>query len=95
MKLFIFLSLIFLLPFMSIAQTKELPQLGKNSTKEVIAAMTLEEKANLVVGAGMRFGAPPQRDSIARRDSANRQGYAFLPLEIKTVQDHIMLLHFL
>ncbi len=58
---------------MSIAQTKELPQLGKNSIKEVIAAMTLEEKANLVVGAGMRFGAPPQRDSIARRDSANRQ----------------------
>jgi beta-glucosidase len=58
MKLFTFLSLIFSLPFMSIAQTKELPQLGKNSIKEVIAAMTLEEKFNLVVGAGMRFGAP-------------------------------------
>ncbi|GGA90304.1 glycosyl hydrolase [Puia dinghuensis] len=29
-----------------------LPQLGKNSTAEVIAAMTLEEKANLVVGNG-------------------------------------------
>ncbi len=33
------------------------PQLGKDSLKEVIAAMTLDEKANLVVGTGMSF--PP------------------------------------
>lgn len=33
------------------AQTK-VPQLGKNSIDEVIAAMTLEEKASLVVGTG-------------------------------------------
>ena len=32
-----------------------LPQLGKNSIKEVIAAMTLEEKAKLVVGNGFRM----------------------------------------
>src|SRR4030095_13592334 len=32
-----------------------LPQLGKNSIKEVIAAMTLEEKAKLVVGKGFRM----------------------------------------
>lgn len=32
------------------------PQLGKQSVKKVIAAMTLEEKAYLVVGAGMRMG---------------------------------------
>ncbi len=72
MKHFSFLPLIFLLPFMASAQTKELPQLGKNSIKEVIAAMTLEEKANLVVGAGMRFVLPPQRDTSRRRDSVNR-----------------------
>lgn len=29
------------------------PQLGKSSIDEVIAAMTLEEKAHLVVGTGM------------------------------------------
>ncbi len=46
------------------SNTKPLPQLGKNSVKEVIAAMTLEEKAHLVVGMGMRFGPqPPRRDS--------------------------------
>jgi beta-glucosidase len=31
------------------------PQLGKNSVAEVIKAMTLEEKASLVVGTGLRF----------------------------------------
>ena len=35
------------------AQT--VPQLGKNSIKEVVAAMTLEEKAKLVVGKGMKM----------------------------------------
>jgi beta-glucosidase len=36
------------------------PQLGKNSLKEVIAAMTVEEKAKLLVGMGMDFpGLPP------------------------------------
>jgi beta-glucosidase len=34
------------------------PQLGKNSVKEVIAAMTKEEKASIVVGTGMRIPAP-------------------------------------
>src|SRR5436190_19913405 len=38
-------------------QSKELPQLGKSSVKEVIAAMTLEEKASLVVGGGLNI--PP------------------------------------
>jgi beta-glucosidase len=35
------------------------PQLGKNTVKEVVAAMTKEEKATLVVGAGMNMGGAP------------------------------------
>ncbi len=38
----------------------KLPQLGKNSIKEVIKAMTLEEKVSLCYGMGFTFpGAPP------------------------------------
>jgi len=50
------------------AQTgKGLPQLGKNSNKEVIAAMTLEEKAKLVVGNGFRMpGQRPQGPTIGQ-----------------------------
>jgi beta-glucosidase len=43
------------------AQTavKRLPQLGKDPLSNIIAAMTLEEKVNMVVGTGMRMpGAP-------------------------------------
>ncbi|PWT95775.1 MAG: glycosyl hydrolase [Bacteroidetes bacterium] len=35
---------------------KTVPQLGKSPIRDVIAAMTLEEKAKLVVGLGFRFG---------------------------------------
>ena len=35
-----------------------LPQLGKNTIKEVIAAMTIEEKANLLVGMGFNVNIP-------------------------------------
>ena len=35
-----------------IGTTTSLPQLGKSSLKEVIKAMTLDEKANLVIGMG-------------------------------------------
>jgi beta-glucosidase len=42
------------------------PQLGKASIKDVIAAMTLEEKASLVVGTRMRMsGAPPAASPVA------------------------------
>ena len=48
------LSILFLLTnlFSALAQTQSPPQLGRSPVKEVIAAMTLEEKANLVVGNG-------------------------------------------
>jgi beta-glucosidase len=35
------------------SQNQQVPQLGKNPVSEVVAAMTLEEKASLVVGSGM------------------------------------------
>ena len=46
---------------------KALPQLGKNSIKEVIAAMTLEEKAKLAVGNGFKMpGAAAQGPVIGQ-----------------------------
>ncbi|HEY1870807.1 MAG TPA: glycoside hydrolase family 3 protein, partial [Chitinophagaceae bacterium] len=50
------------------AQTeKSLPQLGKSPIKDIIAAMTLEEKAKLVVGAGFHMpGTRPQGPTIGQ-----------------------------
>ena len=47
------------------AQTaiKAPPQLGKDPLSKVIAAMTLEEKVNLVVGQGMRMSGAPSEVS--------------------------------
>jgi beta-glucosidase len=60
------------------------PQLGKASVKEVIAAMTLEEKAHLVVGMGMRFGAPPpRRDSGNSRPAAASSGPVIGQTDVK------------
>ncbi|MFL5738848.1 MAG: glycoside hydrolase family 3 C-terminal domain-containing protein [Flavisolibacter sp.] len=54
---------------------QEAPQLGKAPLKSVIAAMTLEEKARLVVGTGMRFGPPP-----TKKDSTNRNAGSNVPV---------------
>src|SRR6516165_898345 len=45
---------------------KSLPQLGKSPVSDIVNAMSLEEKAKLVVGMGFRMPGGP-----ARRDSAN------------------------
>jgi beta-glucosidase len=45
-------ALALLLPGLASAQTKALPQLGKASLKEILAALTPEEKVKLVVGMG-------------------------------------------
>ncbi len=49
------------------SQNANMPKLGKDPVKKVIAAMTLEEKASLVVGTGMRmnFGPPPSSNANA------------------------------
>ncbi|MEP6584064.1 MAG: glycoside hydrolase family 3 C-terminal domain-containing protein [Ginsengibacter sp.] len=50
------------------AQKKEgLPQLGKSSLKQIIAAMTLEEKVKLVVGNGFKMpAAAPQGPAVGQ-----------------------------
>jgi len=54
---------------------QDAPQLGKSPVKDVVSAMTLEEKARLVVGMGFRFQSPtPRRDTgaNAQRDTTRR-----------------------
>src|ERR1700753_3631874 len=64
-----FLTPIFLCVLHLAASAQDAPQLGKASIKQVIAAMTLEEKAKLLVGAGRGFGPPPPA-ATAKKDSA-------------------------
>ncbi len=54
MKLFSTIAAAIILPATMFAQ-EQAPQLGKASVKQVIAAMTLEEKAKLVVGMGFKM----------------------------------------
>ena len=64
----LFLLLPFLLSpalFVSAQPGKPLPQLGKSPIKDVIAAMTLEEKAKLVVGNGFHMPGMRQQGNEA------------------------------
>jgi len=66
MKKRLFLFILFVYPFLNInsqAPDKTLPQLGKDPVSKVISAMTLEEKAAVVVGAGMRMPGAPSREA--------------------------------
>ncbi len=53
-------------------QTSAAPQLGKSPLKQVIAAMTLEEKAQLVVGMGMNMSALPATMTDELKDSSKK-----------------------
>jgi beta-glucosidase len=59
----IILTLTLSVGLISYAQTA--PQLGKDPVKKVVAAMTLEEKATLVVGGGMRMPGAPRETARA------------------------------
>ena len=73
-KLTFLFALCFLAQSYSMAQSAgtALPQLGKDPIKKVISAMTLEEKAKLLVGAGRGFGPPPPPQTPGKKDSTVR-----------------------
>jgi beta-glucosidase len=48
------------------------PQLGRNSIQEVVAAMTLEEKINLLVGGGMNIPGDPRLGAANPTDAQKR-----------------------
>ncbi|MFI5161032.1 MAG: beta-glucosidase family protein [Sphingobacteriales bacterium] len=79
-KVSILVMLFSLLCFMSInasaqkKQTAAAPQLGKAPLKSVIKAMTLEEKARLVVGMG--FKMPAMRPPRQKKDTAGAKTIA-------------------
>jgi beta-glucosidase len=52
MKKITFIAILSLFLTMGFSLRAQVPQLGKNPVNEVVAAMTLEEKASLVVGNG-------------------------------------------
>src|SRR5450631_2347357 len=59
---------------------EQLPQLGKASVKQVIAAMTLEEKAKLTVGMGFKMPgtSTPAKKTNAEKpktDSVSKEGF--------------------
>jgi beta-glucosidase len=59
-------ALVLLAASAAVSSAVDLPQLGKSPTREVIAAMTREEKVSLVIGTGMRRpGLPADRQGPA------------------------------
>lgn len=68
------------------APAQSAPQLGKATVKQVIAAMTLEEKAKLLVGAGRGFGPPPPPPIPGRKDSAAKPAAPIGPMIGQTEQ---------
>jgi beta-glucosidase len=65
---------------------EQTPQLGKATVKQVVAAMTLEEKAKLVVGMGFKMpGMPaPAKKTDAEKpktDSVSKEGFQLPPID--------------
>ena len=56
-----------------LVHAQNVPQLGKNSIQEVIAAMTLEEKVNILVGGGMNMPGLPLPGAGAEPTAAQKR----------------------
>jgi len=69
------ISIIFIFYFLTIQLFSQphLPQLGKNSTEEVIAAMTSEEKVSMVMGLGLEDEA----QAVISKMAAGVQGVTY------------------
>ena len=55
------------------------PQLGKNSVKEIVKAMTLEEKAKLVVGMGFKMPGMPRPTEKQMKEGIDIGGFKMPP----------------
>ena len=65
---------------------EQAPQLGKATVKQVVAAMTLEEKAKLVVGMGFKMPGMPAPAKKAnpekpKTDSVSKEGFQLPPID--------------
>ncbi len=56
-----------------VSAQRSLPQLGKNSVQEVISAMTLEEKLNILVGGGMNVPGMPMPGGSSEPTDAQKR----------------------
>lgn len=81
-----FLSIMFSLACLSLnasaqqkTTTKAAPQLGKAPVKEVIKAMTLEEKAKLVVGMGFKMPGMPRPSAKQMKEGVDIGGFKLPP----------------
>jgi beta-glucosidase len=77
------LALMLVIPFCANSQINNVPQLGKQSVSEIVKAMTLEEKARLVVGAGMPGEQSAGENGIVGSVAGKVQGAAGNSTEFK------------
>ena len=64
------------MPAVLLAQTTQ-PQLSKTTVKQVVAAMTVEQKAKLVTGMGMVMPGPTANND--KKDKKTKRNAAFSP----------------
>ena len=65
---------------------QQAPQLGKASLKQVVSAMTLDEKVKMMVGMGWKFPAPPTpvkktNTDGAKADTVSKEGFRLPPVD--------------
>ena len=80
----------------SAVYAQQSPQLGKATVKQVVAAMTLEEKVKLVVGMGFKMPgapAPAKKDNATapKADTNSKEGFRLPPMdpEAATIKEKV------